>query len=29
VAKDKAHLVARGFTQVKGIDFNETFSLIA
>jgi len=26
MAKHKAHLVARGFTQVEGINFNETFS---
>jgi hypothetical protein len=29
VAKQKVQLVAKGFTQVEGIDFNETFSLIA
>jgi hypothetical protein len=26
VEKCKVHSMARGFTQVKGIDFNETFS---
>ncbi len=29
VIKHNTHLVAKGFTQVEGTDFNETFSLIA
>ncbi len=26
MARHKVHLVAKGFTQVEGINFNETFS---
>jgi hypothetical protein len=29
VVRHKAHLVAKGFTQVESIGFNETFSTIA
>jgi hypothetical protein len=29
VARHKVCLVARGFTQIEGIDFNKTFSLVA
>jgi hypothetical protein len=29
MAMHKARLVAKGFIQVEGIDFNETFPLIA
>jgi hypothetical protein len=29
VVRHKAHLVAKGFTQVESIGFNETFSLVA
>jgi len=29
MARYKFHLVAKGFIQVEGIDFNETFSIIA
>ncbi len=29
MAKCKTHLVAKGFTQVESIDFNETFSHVA
>jgi len=29
MARHKACLVAKGFTQVEGIDFNEIFSLVA
>ncbi len=29
VEKCKVHSMARGFTQVEGIDFNETFSHVA
>ncbi len=29
MARHKAHLVAKGFIQVEGINFNETFSLTA
>jgi hypothetical protein len=28
VARHKVHLVVKGFTQVEGIYFNETFSLV-
>ncbi len=28
MVRHKAHFVASGFTQVEGIDFNETFSFI-
>jgi hypothetical protein len=28
MAKHKAHLVAKAFTQVEGIDFDETFPLL-
>jgi hypothetical protein len=27
--RNKAHLVAQGFNQVKGLDFGETFALVA
>jgi hypothetical protein len=29
VVRHNAHLVAKGFTQVESIDFNETFSHVA
>ena len=29
VVRHKARLVARGFSQVQGVDFNETFALVA
>ena len=29
VVRNKAHLVAQGYTQVEGIDFDETFAPVA
>jgi hypothetical protein len=29
VVRHKAHLMAKGFTQVEGFDFNKSFSLVA
>jgi hypothetical protein len=29
IVRNKAHLVAQGFSQVKGLDFGETFALVA
>ena len=29
VAWNKAHLVAQGYTQVKGMDYGETYALVA
>ena len=29
VVKNKARLVAQGYTQVKGLDFRETYALVA
>ncbi len=29
VARHKGYLMAKGFTQVEGLDFNETFSIVA
>jgi hypothetical protein len=29
VVRNKAHLVAQGFSQVKGLDFGDTFSHVA
>jgi hypothetical protein len=29
MVRHMAHLVARGFTQIEGINLNETFSLVA
>jgi hypothetical protein len=29
IARNKAHLVAQGFSQVEGLDFRETFALVA
>jgi hypothetical protein len=29
VVRNKAHLVAQGFNQVKGLDFGETFASVA
>jgi hypothetical protein len=29
VIRNKARLIAKGYSQVKGLDFNETFALIA
>jgi hypothetical protein len=29
VVRNKAHLVAQGFSQVKGLDFRKTFTLVA
>jgi hypothetical protein len=29
VVRNKAHLVAQGYSQVEGLDFGETFTLVA
>jgi hypothetical protein len=29
IMRNKAHLVAQGFSQVEGLDFGETFALVA
>ena len=29
VERYKAHLIAKGFTQIEGVDFHETFATVA